>query len=76
MLLTADGKIARTPEQRPMTLDKLKRFMEFEQILRECGWSLVCRKCVNFVAGDNAPGGTRISVKCNCKEFIFDAGGN
>lgn len=76
MLLTPDGKVIRTPERRPITLDKLKRFMEFEQILRECGWSLVCRKCANFVAGDNAVNDTRLSVKCSCKEYVFDAGAN
>ena len=60
----------------PMTLDKLKRFMEFEQLLRDMHWSMVCRKCANFIAGDNAPGGTRISVKCSCREAVFDAGSN
>lgn len=74
MLLTANG--AKLPECKPITLDKLKRFMEFETILRECGWCLVCRKCANFVAGENETGSTRLSVKCSCKEYIFDAGGN
>lgn len=73
MLVTADGRPIVAPDRRPMPLAKLKRFMEFETLLRECGWSLVCRKCANFVAGDNDPGSTRISVKCSCKEFIFDA---
>lgn len=76
MLIDVSGRAIRTPERRPITLDKLKRFMEFEQILRECGWSLVCRKCANFVAGDNDAGSTRVSVKCSCKEYVFDAADN
>ena len=71
MILTATGQ--RVPEKHAMSMDKLKRFMEFEQILRECGWSMVCRKCANFIAGDNDPGGTRISVRCSCAEHIFSA---
>lgn len=71
MILNAQGQ-----EIKGVSLDKLKRFMEFEQTLRENHWSLVCRKCANFIAGDNHPGGTRISVKCSCRELVFDAGGN
>lgn len=71
MILNAQGQ-----EVKAVSLDKLKRFMEFEQTLRENRWSLVCRNCANFLAGENHPGGTRISVKCSCKELVFDAGRN
>lgn len=73
MLVTASG--TRIPEHKAMTLDKIKRFMEFEQLLRDNHWALVCRRCANFVAGDNDPQSTRISVKCSCQEHIYDAAG-
>lgn len=75
MLVDVGGRPL-SPERKPITLDKLKRFMEFETILRDCGWTLVCRKCANFVAGDNEPNSTRISVRCSCKEYVFHAGAN
>ena len=72
MIVTAEGHAI--PTKYPMTLDKLKRFMEFETVLRDCHWAIVCRRCASFVAGDNPTGSSRISVHCRCAEYLFDAG--
>lgn len=63
-----------------MSVDKLKRFMEFEPLLRECGWQLTCPQCaVKFgygkdgVRGDNDPQSNTYTVECGCSVHIFDA---
>ena len=65
---------------RPMTLDKLKRFMEFETLLRECGWILTCPRCTTIygpgkdgVQGNNDAAGTTYRVECGCSAHVFDA---
>lgn len=65
----------------PMTLDKLKRFMEFETILRQNGWQIVCASCADRfrdlnkagVRGDNDVKANQYRVECSCSAHIFDA---
>ena len=71
-----NGRPLRTPTKRTMSIQKLKRFMEFEDILKDCGWVIRCRLCDHNVSGDNAVGDTKISVKCGCSEHLFTADGN
>lgn len=67
MLVTATGIARHT-----ITLDKLKRFMEFEDILRDLHWTIACLKCRNPVAGNNDPTSQRLAVSCKCAEHVFD----
>ena len=60
-------------ESKAITLEKLKRFEEFEAILKDNGWTLACLRCRNPLKGDNHPSGTRLSVSCQCHEVVFDA---
>ena len=70
------GRKLASPTKRAMTLDKHKRFMEFETILRDCGWVIRCTACDHNVSGDNSVGDHRLSVKCGCSVHTFDAAGN
>jgi hypothetical protein len=61
-----------------MTRDKLNRFLEFESLLRDCGWQLVCARCTQMhgpgkdgVRGDNEPTGTEYRVECGCSVHVF-----
>lgn len=74
MLITPSG--TRIPQHKTMSLAKIKHFAEFESILRENHWAIVCRKCANFVAGDNDTQSTKLSVRCSCSEYTYDAAGN
>lgn len=65
----------------PMTLDKLKRFMEFESLLQKMGWQIVCGRCADRfrdlnkagVRGDNDVKANQYRVECSCSAHIFDA---
>lgn len=63
-----------------MTLDKLKRFMEFEDLLRANGWQIICANCTRIygpgkdgVRGDNDVTANTYKVECSCSVHIFDA---
>lgn len=68
-------------QTKPMTLDKLKRFMEFETLLQQMGWQIVCAHCADRfgtinkagVRGNNDVQANEFRVECSCSAHVFTA---
>ncbi|HUX00273.1 MAG TPA: hypothetical protein VMY35_04770 [Phycisphaerae bacterium] len=61
---------------------RLKRFEEFESLLKEMGLQLVCARCTALfgpgqdgVRGNNNPAAEELSIECGCTRRICKVGG-
>lgn len=65
-------------EKHAMSLDKMKRFMEFESLLTTLGWQIICAKCSKIyglgkdgVQANNDAAGNTLTVSCGCSSHMF-----
>lgn len=61
-----------------MSMGEIKRFLEFEALLKTCGWQIVCSNCANIygfgkdgVQGAENAAGTTLTVQCGCSTYVF-----
>jgi hypothetical protein len=78
MLIDPYGRAVQTPDVKPMTRSQIQRFEEFEGLLREMGWQIVCTKCARIfgmgkdgVQSHNDPGSDTLEVRCGCSRYVF-----
>lgn len=82
MILAPNGQAIRSKDLVPMTKAEVLRFMEFERLLAQMGWHLVCAKCSKIygygkdgVKGDNDASDGQFHMVCGCSDHVFDTSG-
>jgi len=64
-----------------MTRAALHRFLEFDALLQQMGWQIICARCADRfgtlnlagVRGDNDVQAQTYRVECACSAHLFDA---
>ncbi len=81
MLVTPYGTPAVAQQKIPMNRAEIKRFIEFEDLLKRVGWMIVCPNCTRIfgygkdgVRSNNSETGPYV-VECACSQHVFDPGG-